>query len=169
MLAAKARVPPLTPSEEGGDSAKGRGGSKSGARASARGAEGCLRAGGPSGGYLCGMRRGMVLVVAAFVLASCGGGSKSVEQAPPCGWDLRTEAGRQDMREFNAWMEANYGLDVIMANPGMTRPIVTPNSPYFLGDCVTNNDPYAPYDMDLDAGVPADADAGYNDSYQWGD
>lgn len=101
------------------------------------------------------MKRGLMILTTTLMITACGGGADA-DPAPTCGWDMRTEAGRQASDDY--W--ARLGTWEI----GSDQPIPQPNSPYFVGNCGEGSG----Y-IDPDAGIPSDADAGFNDSYQWGD
>lgn len=65
---------------------------------------------------------GVVLLV---MLAGCGGGA---DGAPDCGWDLRTDAGRQASNE-----RLTFANQWITTNPGV--PVPAPTSSYWRGEC----------------------------------
>ncbi len=63
-----------------------------------------------------------------IVLSACGSGA--TDSTPDCGWDLRTDAGRQANGE-----RLTFATQWLATNPG--TPVPAPTSSFWHGECPT--------------------------------
>jgi hypothetical protein len=87
-------------------------------------------------------RVGILLIAPVLIIISACG-TADVDGTPACGWDLRTDAGRQANSE-----RLTFANEWIGSNPGV--PVPAPSSTFWHGVCPVPAQPPAPPDNEGD-------------------